>query len=96
MALQLIFFKMAHNPIQAEIYLRNVLEATQGRPRSVGILLKFMDRDDDFCTAVTAAFRNTATFNSVSAHSPLDATLVSEEDLYARAHSILLLAVDTT
>ena len=77
-------------------FVCNVLEATQGPPRSVGVLLKFMEPDKHFCTTVTTAFRNAATFNSDSVHSPLDVTLLLEEDLYSRAHSILLLAVDTT
>ena len=87
---------MAYNPILPGGQLRNAIEALQGPPKSVGILLRFLDQDDDFCTAVTTAFRNSATFNSVSDHSPLDATLLSEDELYTRAHSVLLLAVDTT
>ena len=87
---------MAYNPILPGGQLRNAMEALQGPPQSVGILLKFLDQDDDFCTAVTTAYRNSATYNSVSDHSALDATLLSEDELYTRAHSVLLLAVDTT
>ena len=76
--------------------MRNVLEATQGPQQSVGVLHKFMEQDDDFFTAFTAALRNTATFNSDSVHSPLHAALLLEEHFFSRAHSILLLAVDTT
>ena len=87
---------MAYNPILPGGQLRNAIEALQGPPKSVGILLRFLDQDDVFCMAVTTAFRNSGTFNSVSDHSPLDATLLSEEDLYTRTNSVLLLAVDTT
>ena len=45
----------------------------------------------DFCTAATTAFRNTAIFHSNSAQSPTDATFLSEEDLYSRAHCIPVL-----
>ena len=82
---------MAYNPLRAGEYLRTIFEGTPTPPRSVGILLKFLDQDDDFSTTVTANYRHSENFNLDLVDSPLNSELSSEEDFFQRTQALLLL-----
>ena len=87
---------MAYNPWRAGDFLRTAFEGTPTPPRSVGILLKFLDQDDDFSASVTTNYRHSEIYNLDMVDSPLSSELSSEEDFFGRAQALLLLTVDAT
>ena len=87
---------MAYNPLRAGEYLRIIFEGTPTPLRSVGILLKFLDQDDDFSTTVTTNYRHSENYNLDLVDSPLSSELSSDEDFFLRVQSLLLLTVDAT
>ena len=71
---------MSYDPLEANSFLRKICDSTQEPTKSVGILVKFLDQDDDFCTTVTTASKNSSTFRKSQVELQLDSTLTSDSD----------------
>ena len=87
---------MAYKPLRAGEYLRTVLEGTPLPLRLVGILLKFLDQDDDFSTTVTSAYRHSDSFSLDLVEVQLSSQMNTEDDFFLRTQALLALTVDTT